>query len=102
MAKTHALVVLPAARRDIDRVDAWLWLHHPEQAARWLEEIGAALQSLSVLPERCPLVPEVQVRGKAQRALRVGSHRVIFRVEAGQVRVLRIRHQSQRPLGKAK
>lgn len=70
----------------------------PQAADAWLDEILDALESLAILPERCPIAPESDLFPVAIRQLLVGSVRILFTVspETRTVHVLHIRHQAQR------
>ena len=84
---------------------AFLWIaeQNPAAGVRWLAGLEAAVQSLSALPERCPLAPESDVFNEEIRQLiygrRSGRYRVLFTVRGGTVRVLHVRHGARLPLG---
>ena len=71
----------------------------PGSAARWLTGLFAAMQTLSDMPARCPVIPEAEEVGRPLRHLlygkRTGVYRIIFDIqedseEGPRVRVLRI------------
>lgn len=64
-----------------------------------MSEISDALESLTSLPERCPLAPENDAFPATIRQLVVGSVRILFTVshETRSVHVLYIQHQARRP-----
>ena len=71
----------------------------PASASRWLTGLFAAMQTLSDMPARCPVIPEAEEVGRPLRHLlygkRTGVYRIIFDIqedseEGPRVRVLRI------------
>lgn len=70
----------------------------PEVADDWLEEIRDAVESLTSLPDRCPIAPESDAFPVTIRQLLTGSLRILFTVshETKSVHVLHIRHQARR------
>ncbi len=96
----YHVVLQRLAAEDLDEASAWAVQHAPETAARWLQRFHAALQTLSLHPQRCPLARE---NGKVDielRELHFGKRanvfRVIFTIDADTVRVLRIRRAQRR------
>lgn len=47
---TYAVLVRPSARRDIGRTQAWYEGHAPEQVARFVEQLAAAIQRIREHP----------------------------------------------------
>ncbi len=74
----------------------------PEAAERWFRGLVRAVYSLEEMPERCPLIPEREEFAFEIRHLIYFSHRIIFRVERKQNRVLvyRVYHGSLRSLAR--
>lgn len=76
-----------------------------EQAERWQEGLENAASSLADFPRRCPLAPEHDVFDVEVRQLLYGTYRLLFGLrdtdddgEYDTVRILHVRHASQRPL----
>ncbi|WP_390631174.1 type II toxin-antitoxin system RelE/ParE family toxin [Roseiconus lacunae] len=96
------VAITPSARADLFAIVDW-WASHrsPHQAEKWFDEISAAIDSLAVFPYRCVLVEGVDF-GREVRTLLFGvggrkiTHRIYFDVIGQQVRVLRVRHTSQK------
>jgi len=63
-------------------------------ARRWVDGLFAAAATLSRLPERGRLVPEL--RRIDVRELLYGNYRIISRVEARRVAILTVRHLRRR------
>lgn len=94
------VVIEPRAAIEIAKHAAWIESQgSPESALRWMDAIGAAIESLRSFPERCPLAPEDGTVGVELRQLLFASHRALFVIEAGVVHVLYVRHSARGPLG---
>jgi plasmid stabilization system protein ParE len=62
----------------------------PGAAERWIEGLFAAAEGLGRLPRSGRAVPEM--KSLDLREISYGAYRVIYRIEAGQVSVLTVRH----------
>jgi plasmid stabilization system protein ParE len=93
---TFRILVQPPAEEDA--ADAYLYIHEraPLAADEWLKGLRSALESLSALPERCPLAPENDVFDEEIRQLIYGSYRILFTILDDTVRVLHVRHAARR------
>lgn len=71
----------------------------PLNAARWLEKVWDAVDSLERWPRRCPLAPEDQFRPYEIRMRIVGDHLLLFTVDndAKAVWVIGFRHGHRLP-----
>ena len=94
----------PLADSDLEEAYLWAQRHAPFTAARWLQRLHAAVQSLSRRPERCALAPEHKRFKFEIRQLLFGKKpnvfRILFLIEGDEVRVLRIRRASRRYLSR--
>jgi len=52
---TYRVIVLPSAELDITNAAAWIADHSPAAAASWVEGIRDAINTLGVMPSRCPV-----------------------------------------------
>lgn len=93
--------VTPPAEADARGAFAYLWSVSPTHAVRWLTGLSNALDSLAVMPNRCPILPEAADVGRCVRFLLYGkrpnAYKIMYEVVAhdaneAEVRVLRIRH----------
>ena len=94
----------PLAEKDAYAAYDYIREITPEKVEKWLEELFAAIRTLSELPTRCLLIPEAKELGYQARQLlygkRTSTYRIIFDIqeeseEGPRVRVLRIRHGSR-------
>lgn len=96
----YELQFQPPARRDLQAAYHWAAKREPVQAARWFNRFVDALETLRVNPERCPLADEHRKVNIAIREFLFGKRpnvfRVIFTIDADQVRILRIRRGQRR------
>jgi hypothetical protein len=67
-------------------------------ADRWWNGLIDCLDTLRSLPGRCPQIPEQGNFDFPLYQLLYASHRIIFRIDAKVVRVLRTYHTALRPL----
>ena len=72
----------------------------PEAAERWFRGLVRAIYSLEELPERCPVIPELEDFSFEIRHLIYFSHRIVFRVERDRNRIVvfRVYHGSRQVL----
>jgi plasmid stabilization system protein ParE len=81
----------------------------PVKASQWYSGLLQAIESLSQMPQRCPLARENEYFSQEVRQLRYGrgrnSYRVLFtiveRQDVSTIRILHIRHASQQTIGEA-
>lgn len=79
------------ARRDLERIVAYLAEENPAAALRVLQRIEKRAAALDILPERGRLVPELARFGiRLYRELQVPPHRLIYRVDSRKVVVLAV------------
>jgi len=78
-----------------------------EVSRRWFSSMIGAIDSLSAMPERCPLAPDTALRGSGVRLLLYGrrnrKYKIYFWIRrfgrsGGAVEVLHIRHWARNPL----
>jgi plasmid stabilization system protein ParE len=69
------VIVLPSAESEIAYAADWIAEYSPIAAARWLEGIRAAINTLSEMPLRCPVAADDFGRGLIVRQLFYGRRR---------------------------
>jgi plasmid stabilization system protein ParE len=99
---TYRIEVSSVGEAEADK--AFLWMSQiisTEKARQWYQGLLNAIESLSEMPNRCPLARENKSFSQEIRQLLYGrgrnSYRVLFVVleEASTVRILHIRHAAQ-------
>jgi toxin ParE1/3/4 len=63
---------------------------------RWYEDLTAAIESLTIFPNRCAIVQEAEGFEAIVRQLEVGKYRILFSVDEMTVNILSVRHVRQR------
>jgi plasmid stabilization system protein ParE len=93
---TYRVIVLPSAELDITNAAAWIADHSPAAAASWVEGIRDAINTLGVMPSRCPVAQGLLGGEMVVRQLLYGRrrqrYRILFTVKGDTVQVLRVRH----------
>lgn len=99
------LVMSQSAEADLDANYIW-WAKNrsASQASRWYADILRAIYSLANDADLYPRAEEGHVSRKSIQELAYGlgrhpTHRVLFLIEGETVKILRVRHVSQRALG---
>ncbi len=99
----YTIVFAPSAEEDLEIILAWLDDNAPEKISEWLKSLRMDIDTLKILPERCPYAPENGLWGDEElRQLLFqrypSKYRVIFTLSELTVRVLHIRHGAKRYL----
>jgi plasmid stabilization system protein ParE len=108
----YRVEVSDTADAEADQAFFWLVGRSPELAGRWYSGLLDAYQSLSQLPNRCPLAPEnEEFEAVEVRQLLYGSRRNVYRIlfyireaigtEPATVRILHVRRGIRRWLGRS-
>lgn len=95
---SYRVIVLPNARRNLEHYYQHAAKHAPLTAAKWLDRFQAEIETLAHLPERWPLAAESSDLQLPIRQMLFGRRqsgfRVLFTIEADEVRVLHIRRST--------
>ncbi|MGL4513479.1 MAG: type II toxin-antitoxin system RelE/ParE family toxin [Lacipirellulaceae bacterium] len=98
---TYRVVVTEEARIVAETDAAW-WAQHrsPEQAARWLDGLHAAVAGLAESPLAHGLARESKELGHELREMLYGlggsrTHRVLYEVRGDEVLVVTVRHTAR-------
>jgi len=90
------VIIEERAAADIAAYATWIADQgSPGNASRWIDGIEDAIESLALMPERCPLTFESEVFRRPIRQHLYKSHRVLFTIEQSTVHVLHVRHGAQ-------
>ncbi len=98
------------AEAEIEAVFLSLFLRNPDFAARWLEGLNRVIAALDTFPGRHARVDEGGLQGQEIRRVIYRNGQTVYRIlfvlldadgdgEDDTVRVLRVLHGAQRPLG---
>lgn len=78
-----------AAVRDLEETHAYLFPHDPEAARRFAATILEAAEELLTFPEMGPVADDLRPAGRYRSVVR-GHHRLIYRLEAEIIWILRV------------
>ena len=95
---TYRTIIWKAAESQIRRQYTYLLKHAPEYADVWVDRLDAAIESLTEMPERCPIAPEEKQLKEGIRHLLFDSSRILFTVKGRDVNIIHVRHMRRRPL----
>jgi len=102
---SYAVEFTDVADLEVQNILLWMMGRSPEQAERWQDGLESAVTSLENFPGRCPLAPEQAAFDSEVRQLLYGKYRLLFITvdtdddgERDTVRILHVRHGSQRPI----
>lgn len=90
------------AEVEADSAYEWIVKESPTNAQSWFEGLLESIESLSSLPERCPIALESEDVGQEIRNLLYGKFRILFLIEDQTVFILHVRHGAQQHLTKEK
>ena len=92
MTKKYKVNLTQHAQNDLEHIYYYIASNSPDNAANFVLQLEEKLYSLNNYPERHPLIPENEFFGTDYRHLIYKKYRVIYRVIAGSVFILRIIH----------
>jgi len=95
MLPKYEVLITATAQKDLGEVFSFIAQNNPDNAAKFIEILGAQTSTLEGRPTRCPLVPENKILGTQYRHLIHGDYRIIFKIEGNRVFVMRIVHGSR-------
>jgi plasmid stabilization system protein ParE len=87
--------LLPEAIDDANQHADHIALDSVESAITWLDGLFEAVQTLALMPRRCPLAPGDLSHGREMRVMLYYSHHIYYVVEPGRVVVVHIRHAAR-------
>ncbi len=97
----YRVIITDGALADVERYLNYLEFDQelPATAVQWWERALEKLETLRLMPHRCPRPPEDKLRDFTIRALIVGQHLFLYRIdeESRAVEVFGFRHGSQLP-----
>jgi plasmid stabilization system protein ParE len=76
----------------------WIATDSKIAADAWLDGIATEIESLAVVPRRCPRAPECETFAAEVRHKIHGDYRVLFSIDGRRVIVVGVRHASRLPL----
>ena len=90
MAAKYRVEITRTAEGDVEEIWTHIGADSIEHATKFIFQLEKKIDTLERMPHRCPLIPENKLLGTNYRHLILGDYRVIFRIKASTVVVLRI------------
>ena len=90
MPARYRVEITRTAERDVDEIWDYIGADSIENATRFVIQLEEKIGTLERMPQRCPSIPENKLLGTEYRHLILGDYRVIFRIKASTVFVMRI------------
>jgi plasmid stabilization system protein ParE len=99
---SYRVIIQPRAQLELEEAYRWISERSPGRAARWLDGMQHAIDSLETHPTRCPFAPESETSPAEVRQLlygkRQGVYRILFLMGTDTVRIISIRHGARQRL----
>jgi plasmid stabilization system protein ParE len=88
--------ILPGALQDAKNYYKYIEEDSPGNAVNWFNGLFDVVDSLAMMPKRCPVAPETSIVGQEVRCLLYCKYyRILYSIEERVVRIYHIRHTSQ-------
>lgn len=91
----YRLRFTPTAMMDLTEIKIFIAKGNPTMADEFSRVLWEEMQSLKIMPNRCPLAPEAEKKGAEIRHHIHKKYRILFVIKNEQVRILRIVHGSR-------
>lgn len=93
---TYRVRITPTALADAEGFYVWIRENSPVYAAQWFNGLFSVIDTLTTMPERCPVAPEAEIVGQEIRCLLYRKrYRILYCIEGETVMIYHIRHSSQ-------
>jgi len=86
----YKINIFPAAQSDLNDIVDYLNTLSPGSAIRYYDLIIEKVGTLTIMPERCPLAKDIQLRLRGYRVLLVKNYFVFFVVNGKVVEIRRV------------
>jgi plasmid stabilization system protein ParE len=96
----YLVTITDTARIEAERYTDFILANSNDSAAsdQWWDGLLDAILSLETFPARCPFIAEESGLERQVRQLLYESHRLLFHIQPGIVRILRVYHASRKPM----
>jgi plasmid stabilization system protein ParE len=95
VTKIYRVYITTSAEKDI--LDIWNYIYDDSKrrAKTFIDQIETEIDKLKKYPQRCPVIKESDLLGIEYRHLVLGNYRIIFKIDAEKIYILRIIHGSR-------
>jgi len=87
----YKVEIKPLAEENLENIFLFIAQDSPESAFHWYQHLLTKIQSLEIMPERCPIAVESGGVEQEIRHLIIGNYRALFCIEDKTVQVLHVR-----------
>lgn len=91
----YKVSITAAAARDIEEGARSISRDNPAAAGKWLDDLLGRLGIPEKFPARAPGIPESSAVGGDYRHLVFGKYRIVFRIRAKTVFIVRVVHSAR-------
>jgi plasmid stabilization system protein ParE len=95
VTKTYDVYITASAEQDIHDIWNYICDDSKLRAKRFIGQIETDIAKLKKYPQLCPVIKETDLLGIEYRHLIMGNYRIIFRIDAENVYIMRIIHSSR-------
>lgn len=92
MPDPYNVLITRSAEEDIGQIWQYIANESAERASDFIARIEAQIHTLETYPKRCPVIAESEYLGIEYRHLIIGDYRIILRLEAHTVYIMRVIH----------
>ena len=92
MIKSYNVYITESAEQDV--LDIWNYIcdESRSRAIKFVAQLEAKIAKLKKYPLRCPVIKESEFLGLEYRHLVIGNYRIIFKIDAESVYIMRVIH----------
>ncbi len=88
--KRYSVRIFSEAENDLNEIVDYLSTLSEQAALKYFDLIISKIETLAVMPERCPFIKDTQLRLRGYRFLRINNYLVFFIVKQNVVEIRRI------------
>jgi len=92
VTKTYKVYITKSAEQDV--LDIWNYICDDSRlrATNFVAQLETEMAKLKQYPLRCPIIKESEFLGIEYRHLVIGNYRIIFKIDAENVYIMRVIH----------
>jgi toxin ParE1/3/4 len=92
---TYSVYITESAEQDV--LDIWNYICDDSRprATKFVVQLESEIKKLKKYPLRCPVIKESEFLGIEYRHLVIGKYRIIFKIDADNVYIMRVIHSAR-------
>jgi plasmid stabilization system protein ParE len=95
VTKKFSVYITESAEQDILDIWNYICVDNKTRAKKFVARIESEIEKLKKYPARCSVINESEFFGFEYRQLVIGKYRIIFKIDADEVFIMRIIHGSR-------